>query len=617
MAEERTLKLKAEYDGTEVTEGVQQNKADVDGMADATSGLTAKLDQMTGGAVSGFKSMAGGLRTAVKGMKSLKVAMAATGIGLLVVAVGSLISYFKNTQKGAEKLEVISAALGAAFGIITDKVSYLGEAIFNAFTNPKEAIMGLADTIKSYVTDKVTALIDGLGLLGEAISAAFSGNFSEAADLASDGLTKIYVEANPVVDVMKGVAGAVESAAEGVVTLAQEVTAAAGKASALAEASIALRQSQRDLTVSFAEGRAAIKEYNKVAEDVTQPIEDRIAAAEKAIEIEQNLLNQRMANAEEELRIHQENMAITESTEEDYDKEAELIAMVANLRMESAEMQTTLQNKLNTIRKEYVTTLEAERAEEQKILDDTYARQEQLELALASQQEKEIAAVVAHYENLFALAEEFGYGEAELEQMQKDALKAINDKYRKEEEDADKEAEAKKVQRRQNTINQVNQMAQAAANLALTLLQNGDKEDKKTAKKRFQRAKKIQMGAAVMSTASAVAAALAAPPVGLGIPAGIPGSITAGITGAAQIATIAKQRFDSGGGETAPDAPSTPSAGSAPASVGETSVLPPQIDFSFLGEGSEQTGLRAYVVSENVTTAQQADQKISDQAAVT
>ena len=617
MAEERTLKLTAEYDGTEVTEGVEKNKKDVDGMADATSGLTAQLDKMTGGAVSGFKSMAGGLRTAVKGMKSLKVAMAATGIGLLVVAVGSLISYFKNTQRGAEKLEVITASLGAVIGVLTDKVSAVGESIFNAFTNPKEAVIGLADTIKTYVMDKVNALIDGLGLLGDAISAAFSGDFTEAAELAADGAQKLFVEASIGVDIIKGLKGAAKDAAEGVSTLAEEVTAAAAKASSLAKASIALRQSQRDLTVSFAEGRAAIKEFNKVAEDVTQPIEDRIAAAEKAIEIEQNLLNQRMANAEEELRIHQANMAITESTEEDYDKEAELIAMVSNLRMESAEMQTTLQNKLNTIRKEYVSTLEAEQAEEQKILDDTYARQDQLEMALASQQEKEIAAVVAHYENLFALAEEFGYGEAELEQMQKDALKAINDKYRKEEEDADAAAEAKKVQRRQDTVQAINQIAQAAANLALSLLQSGEEQDKKTAKRRFQTAKKVQMAAAVMSTASAVAAALAAPPVGLGVPAGIPGSVAAGITGAAQIATIAKQRFNSGGGETAPETPSVASTGSTPVSTGETTILPPEIDFSFLGEGSEQTGLRAYVVSENVTNAQQADQKISDQAAVT
>ena len=61
-----------------------------------------KLDQMTGGLITSFKAARTGLKGAVAGMKTLKGAIAATGIGLLVVAVGSLVLWFQKTEKGAE-----------------------------------------------------------------------------------------------------------------------------------------------------------------------------------------------------------------------------------------------------------------------------------------------------------------------------------------------------------------------------------------------------------------------------------------------------------------------------------------------------------------------------------
>lgn len=97
------------------------------------SGLEA-LDKSTGGAVSAFKSLQGGLNTAVTGFKTLRGAIIATGLGALLIAVTSLVSYFTQTERGAQKLRVIMAALGAAVGAVTDAVISLGEGLFKLFT---------------------------------------------------------------------------------------------------------------------------------------------------------------------------------------------------------------------------------------------------------------------------------------------------------------------------------------------------------------------------------------------------------------------------------------------------------------------------------------------------
>jgi hypothetical protein len=84
--------------------------------------------------------------------------------------------------------------------------------------------------------------------------------------------------------------------------------------------------------------------------------------------------------------------------------------------------------------------------------------------------------------------------------------------------------------------------------------------------------------------------------------------------GAAQLATIAKSKYQ-GGSATPPPTPSGGGGGGVPAGGQQTQA--PQLDLGFLGEGAGQEGpIQAYVVSENVSNAQQANQKIQEQASL-
>ena len=116
MATQQDYVLKFSADTGNVNSAIQDVQTGVEGTSGAVSGLTNQLDKMTGGAVSGFRNLTGGIKNGVTGLKSFKVALAATGIGLILVAIGTLISYFTSTKRGAEQLKVATAALGAAFG---------------------------------------------------------------------------------------------------------------------------------------------------------------------------------------------------------------------------------------------------------------------------------------------------------------------------------------------------------------------------------------------------------------------------------------------------------------------------------------------------------------------
>ena len=70
----------------------------------------------------------------IKVLKLLKVALIGTGIGALVVALGSLVAWFTKTQKGVEAANKIMAALGATINVIIDRASKLGSTLVNLFT---------------------------------------------------------------------------------------------------------------------------------------------------------------------------------------------------------------------------------------------------------------------------------------------------------------------------------------------------------------------------------------------------------------------------------------------------------------------------------------------------
>jgi len=325
---------------------IDNKTQDLGGNIDAATGA---LDRMTGGAISSFKSIGSGIKKGILGMKSFKIALASTGIGLLVIAVGSLVAYFTQTQKGAEKLEIAMAGVKIIFAKLTDVASTLGEKIIFVFTEPEQAIKDLWGTIKTYFIDKFNEVVKSVGLLGSAFVKLFAGDFSGALGDATEGAKGLFMELTPLGAAIETVGAIVENVVPALTELVDEIGEAISETDKLSKRSIQLRKDQRDLALGFAEGRAQIKEYNLIAEDTTKSLEERTEAAQKAIDIEKGLMAERQRLAQEEVDIQKAKMALTENTEADQQKLVDLEVALINIRTESNEMQTTLNNKLNTM----------------------------------------------------------------------------------------------------------------------------------------------------------------------------------------------------------------------------------------------------------------------------
>ena len=91
---------------------------------------------------------------------SIKAGIMSTGIGALLIAFGSLATFFTSTEKGAERLKVILSGISATFNVLRDRISTVGESLTNVFnqsllTTLKQignAFSGISTEIKEDVT---------------------------------------------------------------------------------------------------------------------------------------------------------------------------------------------------------------------------------------------------------------------------------------------------------------------------------------------------------------------------------------------------------------------------------------------------------------------------------
>ena len=134
------------------------------------------------------------------------------------------------------------------------------------------------------------------------------------------------------------------------------------------------------------------------------------------------------------------------------------------------------------------------------------------------------------------------------------------------------------------------------------------KDDEAGAKRAFNINKGVGIAQAVVSTAQGVMAQLAVPQDALTGANFVKAGIVAA-TGAAQIATIAKSKFQ-GTGATAPPPPTLNASGSSPASfnvVGNTGI-----NQLAQGLGGQDNVTKTFVVASDVTTAQGLDRDRMD-----
>lgn len=155
MAEKVTIPL--EVDASGVEKEVSGVKKEIKGATKEQTLFSAATDKVN----KAFGKLKGGVRKVIATFKTLKGAIAATGIGLLVIALGSLVTFFTSTQRGADKLSEALAGIGAAVDVVKDRVSLFGESVIKFFKgDTKGAVEGLKNSFKGLgdeITNEVNA----------------------------------------------------------------------------------------------------------------------------------------------------------------------------------------------------------------------------------------------------------------------------------------------------------------------------------------------------------------------------------------------------------------------------------------------------------------------------
>ncbi|MEI7524545.1 MAG: hypothetical protein WCJ95_09460 [Mariniphaga sp.] len=97
-------------------------------------------------------------------MQIFKVALVSTGIGALVVVMGSLVAYFTSTREGAAKIKIAFAEIGAVINVLKDRLSTLGEGMWKLFTldfkGAGAALSGVFSGIGKEMVDEASAAGD-------------------------------------------------------------------------------------------------------------------------------------------------------------------------------------------------------------------------------------------------------------------------------------------------------------------------------------------------------------------------------------------------------------------------------------------------------------------------
>mgnify|MGYP000965547954 CR=1 FL=1 len=213
------------------------------------------VGKMTGGA-EGAGRLSGAFRL-------LGTAIKATGIGLLIGLIGSVIAYFTRFQSGIDRVSAVMSGLSATV------------------TSLIKSFLGLAEGIGT--------VLGGIGLIT-------TGNFQAGFELIKTGASE---------------------AGSALAGMASEAYNAAIAAYELEKRFQALRDAALTASVETARQQAVLEQYKRVVDDGTQSLGRRSAAAQKAGQIETEIANRQFDQALESLDLERQKFALSTKSFED------------------------------------------------------------------------------------------------------------------------------------------------------------------------------------------------------------------------------------------------------------------------------------------------------------
>ena len=317
---------------------------------------TINIDVESKDALAGIKSIDNGLsgldKSAEKGskgvggvskaFKSLGTAIKAAGIGLVIAALAKLSEIFMQNQKVADLFNTAFEAVSLAFN---DFVSFAVNStsgiikFFDAiFKNPLESLKSFADAFKKNIQERFESYLDTLGFLASAVKKVFSGDFAGALDDVKNA-------GKESLDVLTGVNDSFDKGKEFIEKTTKAVKDYVTETVSAATANVQL---QKQAELALVANQGLIEKYDRQAEllrqvrdDESKGIEERIQANKdlaKVLDDQEKAMKSnaaiQVAAARTELNKNKENIELQKAYQEALNEQAGIEAQITGFRSE-------------------------------------------------------------------------------------------------------------------------------------------------------------------------------------------------------------------------------------------------------------------------------------------
>lgn len=311
--------------------------------------------------------------TSIKGAtlstRAFTVALAATGIGAIIVALGALFQAFRTTQRGQDAfrraIEPLKFLFGTFFGVLQDFSFFLVDKFKDAWNDPIGAIQDLGNAIWENIVFRFESLMKFAPAVGKALKGVFTLDRNLIAEGANDA-------AAALVDATTGVENTAEATANLFNDIKEGSKDAIEAGREIAELEIELDELRTKQQSTLANLRDEYEQQRLISRDATLSEEEQLRALDEAVKIRKEI-----AVAErEELELQ---LAIAKARAEANDTDNEALREIDRLEAEIVQTNSNQNRELGRLVRRRGTLIDQIDASLEKedeygqLLEDTFA----------------------------------------------------------------------------------------------------------------------------------------------------------------------------------------------------------------------------------------------------
>ena len=575
-----------------------------DKLADAIKELNQTFSKFQKTTEDGFDDVKDGAEKASKGVKKIGTTLGniAKGTGAIFL-LSKAFEIFKGIAEKNQKVldvfntafEVLSIAFNDFFNFIFDNAGGVVDTFKSIFNDPVQAIKDFGKSIYDGIIVRFNELVEVTGLIGKSFLKLIQGDFKGAFETIKEA-------GKETVDVFTGVDDSFDSTVEKVKEIGKSVVEYGKNTLKAAEENVELAKAAE---LAAVKNQGLIEKYDRQAEslrqirdDESKSIEQRIKANEdlaKVLDDQEKAMKDNaailVAAAEAELEKNKESIELQKAYQEALNEQAAIEAQITGFRSEQQTNVNSLLREQKEIQKELALIGKSERDIERAELLQQYEEQKEIiDRQVSDELEKNnllLEAKRVYDEQLLELNKQFNDEDLELQKQKDEAeKKSINEK-----------AELERL-RKEQTLADAKGTFDQIANLA--------GKDSKIGKAMALASATISgvegvQNAYTTAQKSPITAVFPAYPV-----------VQAALAGAVAAQNIAAIKSVDSSGKGGGSVPTTTAASQPPqfniVGATETSQLAEAV------AGQTQEPVQAYVVANDVTTAQSLENNIVEGA---